>query len=161
MPSRINIEGFVAKNPEQRQAGNHTVTTVTVPVEKGRRKDGQWVADTDKDGQKVVVWWEAEFWNEYGQQVAQEIQKGYLVRVEGEPWPKAYVKNDGSAGLAGTITNPTISIVVRRPSRQNNTQGGFQGGPAATGAPQTGGWSSGDANAPQNGDIGGGFDEPF
>lgn len=159
--ARINIEGFVAKNPEQRQTGNHTVTTVTIPVEKGRMKDGQWVADTDKDGQKVVVWWEAEFWNEHGQQVAQEIQKGYLVRVEGEPWPRAFVKNDGTAGLTATITNPTISIVVRRPSRQNHGQGGFQGGPNASGAPQAGGWSSDGGNGAQNADFGGGFNEPF
>ena len=80
--------------------------------------------------------------------------KGYLVRVEGEPWPRPFVKNDGTAGIAATITNPMISIVVRRPSRQNQGQGGFQGGPATSGAPQTGGWPSGDANGTQNADFG-------
>lgn len=149
--SRINIEGFVAKNPETREAGSHTVTTVTVPVERGRVKDGQWVADTDKSGQKVVVWWEAEFWNEHGAQVAQEIQKGYLVRIEGEAWPRPFVKNDGTAGLAATITNPTVSIVVRRPSKRNNGQGGAVGGFGASSGPSGDPWSSGAGNGAQGG----------
>ncbi|KUF05547.1 single-stranded DNA-binding protein [Leucobacter sp. G161] len=136
----ITIEGFVAKPAETRQAGSGTVTTITVPVEQGRMKDAQWVPDTDKAGQKITHWWEAEFWNEYGAQVGQEIQKGYLVHIEGEPRPRAYVKNDGTAGIALTIVNPTISIIVRRPSRQQPQGGaGVAGWATAPSEPLQGG----------------------
>lgn len=155
--AKITVEGFVAKDPESRDAGQHRITTVTIPVEQGRKKDGQWVADTDQQGQKIVHWWEAEFWNEFGDEVAQTIRKGALVTVTGEPRPRAYLKKDGTAGIADTIVNASIAQVVRRPARG----GGFGGGNGAPAAQQ---WGAG-ANGPQNGaqGFGGGFedDSPF
>lgn len=118
------VEGWVAKDPETRQAGNHRITTVTVPVEQGRMKDGAWVADVDERGEKIVHWWEGEFWNDYGDAVASAIRKGALVELKGEPRPRAYPKKDGGVGIAETIVNGTVAEVVRRPSRQ----GGFGGG---------------------------------
>ena len=117
MPSRITVEGFVAKDPEQRQAGQHTVTTVTVPVGRGRRKNGEWVPDKDDQGKEITDWFDAEFWNEYGAQVGQELMKGYLVKIEGTPQTRAYVKKDGTAGVQNLIVNPEIFIKVKRPSR--------------------------------------------
>lgn len=149
--SEITVEGFVARNPEARAAGSHTVTTVVVPEEQGRMKDGQWVADTDKDGNKIVVWWEAEFWNEHGDVVAANVSKGDLVVVRGNPRPQAYVKKDGAAGLRPVIANATVAKVVRRPARG---QGGGFGGGSAQGQ---GDWAQPPANAPQNADFGGGF----
>lgn len=158
--ARIDIEGYVAKNPETRQAGNHTVTTVTIPINhaKRNRQTGEWEPERDKDGNEIVSWYDCEFWNEYGVQIAQEIQKGYHVRVTGEPRARAYTKNDGSAGLSLTVVNPTISIIPRRPSRN------AQGGSSAPGAASAGEWSSPAQNGAPNGaeGFGGGFDSsPF
>lgn len=159
--SEITVEGFVAKAPESRAAGNHTITTVAIPEEVGRMKDGQWVPDMDKDGNKIVVWWEAEFWNEHGDVVAASIGKGDAVIVRGTPRPRAFVKNDGTAGMSATIVNPTIGKTVRRPSR-NAQQGSGGGFVAGAGQPSQDPW-----NAPQNGgseppQFGNGFgDEPF
>lgn len=124
----ITVEGFVAKAPESRAAGSHTITSVTIPVEQGRMKNGEWVADTDQQGQKIVHWWEAEFWNEHGDVVAQTIGKGDLVTVTGEPRPRVYAKNDGSPGMSLSIVNAQIGVVVRRPSRQQGQGGGSGAG---------------------------------
>lgn len=152
--AEIYLEGFVSKDPESRAAGNHTITTVTVPVEQGRVKDGQWVADTDQQGNKIVVWWEAEFWNEHGDVVAANIHKGDLVQVRGEARPRVYVKNDGGAGLSAVVVNASVAKVVRKPSR---------GGAGASGGA---GWHNPAPNDSQgftepSSDFGGDFAEPF
>lgn len=135
--ANITIEGYVAKDPESRAAGNHTITSVTIPVEQGRMKDGQWVVDTDQQGNKIVVWWVAEFWNEHGDVVASQVRKGSLVTVTGEARPSVYVsKQDGSPRLSALVVNGQLAVVVPRPKR-----GGGQG---ASSAPFTGGSSSGD-----------------
>ena len=154
--SEITVEGFVARNPEARAAGSHTVTTVVVPEEQGRMKDGQWVADTDQQGNKIVVWWEAEFWNEHGDVVAATITKGDLVIMRGNPRPQAFVKKDGTAGLRPVIASATVAKVVRRPSRNGSGSGWASG--AGVG-------SSGGVSSPQNADsgFGSGFgdEQPF
>lgn len=151
--ANITVEGFVAKSPESRAAGSHAITTVTIPVEQGRMKDGQWVADTDQAGQKIVAWWEAEFWNEYGDAVAQAVSKGDLVTVTGEARPRVYAKNDGTPGQGLSIVNGQIAVVVRRPAR-----GGGSGGQSQSEWAQP-------SPAPQNaqqGGFGNGFDSsPF
>lgn len=153
--AEISVEGFVSKDPESRAAGSHTVTSVTVPVEQGRMKDGAWVADTDQQGNKIVVWWEGEFWNEYGDVVAATVRKGDLVVLRGEARPSAYSKNDGTAGLRASIVNGSVAVLVARP-RRDRSGGGSGGG--------QGGWSQPAQNAPQTGAQGfGGFpdEEPF
>lgn len=153
--AEVFVEGFVAKDPESRAAGNHTITTVTVPVKQEKRdREGKWVADTDRDGKEIVVWWEAEFWNEYGDVVASTIRKGDLVQVRGDARPRAFSKNDGTAGLAATIVNATVAKVVRRPSRNAQHGSGASGG---SGAGQR---SPEPQNGVQGGFQGGGFDAP-
>lgn len=163
MADVIHLEGFVAKAPESRAAGNHTITSVTVAVNQGRMKDGQFVPDKDRNGAEIVRWWETEFWNEHGDAVQHAVKKGDLVQIVGEPRPEAYLKNDGTAGLGLRIAGKSISVVVRRPSR-NGSQGSQQpqGAPGGQAQPQ---WGQPATNAPQNGGqgFGGGFDDeqPF
>lgn len=154
---KITVEGFVSKDPEQLEAGQHRITSVTVPVEQGRMKDGQWVADTDQQGQKIVRWWEAEFWNEQGDAIGQTIRKGQLVTITGEPRPRAFVRNDGTAGLSFAIANPSIGVMVRRPARGGGSGGG-SGAPATQQPQQSWGAPQGDP-----GTFGGGFEDsqPF
>ena len=144
MADVIHLEGFVAKDPESRAAGNHTITSVTVAVNQGRMKDGKFVNDTDRDGKEIVRWWEAAFWNEHGDAVQHSVHKGDLVQIIGEPRPEVYAKNDGTPGLGLRIAGKSIAVVVRRPSRgggQGGSTGGFGGGNSSTGgnASQTGG----------------------
>ena len=149
--STITVEGFVSKDPEVREAGAHRIITVTVPEEQGRMKDGQWVPDTDQQGNKIVHWWQAEFWNEYGDEIAKAVRKGTLVTVTGSPRPRAYLKNDGTVGISNTIANGTLAVVVRRPARGGGNGGG-SGGPATQQAQEAWGAPQGDPGA------GGGFD---
>lgn len=164
MADVIHLEGFVAKAPESRAAGNHTITSVTVAVNQGRMKDGQFVPDKDRNGAEIVRWWETEFWNEHGDAVQHTVRKGDLVQIVGEPRPEVYQKNDGTPGLGLRIAGKSISVVVRRPSR-NGSQGSQQvaGAPGGQGQPQ---WGQPATNTPQNtngNQFGGGFDDeqPF
>ena len=158
--STITVEGFVSKDPEVREAGSHRIVTVTVPEEQGRMKDGQWVPDIDKNtNEKIVHWWQAEFWNEYGDEIAKAVRKGTLVTVTGSPRPRAYLKNDGTVGISNTIANGTLAVVVRRPARGGGNGGG-SGGPGDQWAqPATNGSQGGAQSFPDPG----GFDseQPF
>ncbi len=156
--AKITVEGFVSKDPETRDAGQHRITTVTVPVEQGRMKDGQWMPDVDQNGQKIVHWWEAEFWNEHGDAVSQAITKSMLVTITGEPRPRAYLKKDGTAGLAETIVNATVAQVVRRPSRQQPQGGAGQSGWATT---SPGGFGSATGDPGGFGNFGPEESQPF
>lgn len=157
MADVIHLEGFVAKAPESRAAGNHTITAVTVAVNQGRMKDGQFVPDKNRDGVEIVRWWEAEFWNEHGDAVQHAVSKGDLVQIVGEPRPEVYQKNDGSPGLGLRIAGKSIAVVVRRPSRN-----GAQRSQQAQGAPNSAAqqqWGQPAGNQPQTG--GQGFGEGF
>ncbi|MCS4277379.1 single-strand DNA-binding protein [Mycetocola sp. BIGb0189] len=128
----IDLEGFVSKDPEQRTAGAHTVTEVTVPWTERRKNSqtGQWEDYGDP------VWLSASFWNEHGEVVGITVSKGDLVRVKGTGIKtRAYQKNDGTTGIQVEIVNPEISVLVRRPARQNNRP------PAAAPAEGAGGWN--------------------
>lgn len=144
MADVIHLEGFVAKDPESRAAGNHTITSVTVAVNQGRMKDGEFVPDLDKSGEKIVRWWEAGFWNEHGDAVQHAVHKGDLVQIVGEPRPEVYAKNDGTPGMGLRIAGKSIAVVVRRPARG-------QGGGSGQGGGFAGGNSSGGANGAQGG----------
>lgn len=155
----VTVEGFVATPPESRAAGNHTVTTVLIPVSRRERVDGRWQDKTDDQGKSVADWWRAEFWNDHGDHVQHTVKKNDLVQVTGIPQPDLFTRNDGTVGLRLVVTNPTIGVIVRRPPRQQ-AQG------ASSGTSPTG-----DTSAPWNGAqnqersaFGGGLgdsDQPF
>lgn len=151
---KSDIEGFVSKDPESRVAGQHTVVTVTVPVEHGRMKDGQWVPEVDQQGQKLPAdWWEAEFWNERGAAIMDAVRKGSLVRITGGiPRPRLYQKNDGTPGLGLRLQGATLAVIPRQQPQQ--AQG-------ATSGQGQGDWAQPAVNGAQGGFQGGGsFDDP-
>ncbi|MDJ0323188.1 single-stranded DNA-binding protein [Cryobacterium sp. PH31-AA6] len=121
----ITIEAFVAKDPETRTVTGHTITSVTLPVTP-QKKDGNGGYVDNGD----TVWYQAEFWDEHGQAVAQEVHKGQLVTVTGNIEIQTREK-DGKTYTNTVITFPTISVIVRKPSRgaggsTQTRQGGAQ-----------------------------------
>jgi single-strand DNA-binding protein len=120
----LTIEGFVAKEPEPRDAGQHRVVEVVVPVTPSRKVNGEWVEEKEK-----TVWFEATFWDEHADVVMNEVRKGSLVQLTGGVELEVYKKRDGEPGAKVKLSFPTIAVVVRRPKRGEAVQQ-RQGNPA-------------------------------
>jgi single-stranded DNA-binding protein len=106
------IEGFVAIDPVIRDAGSYRVTEVIVPHTPSKLVDGTWVQEEDK-----TVWTSSTFWNEHADSVVAAVRKGSLVTVSGVMGQDVFLRKDGTPGGKVTITNPTISVVVRKPAK--------------------------------------------
>jgi len=149
----ITIEGFTARDPETREVTGHSITTVTVPVTPQKKnQQGAWEDTGD------TVWYQAEFWDDHGQAVAEHVRKGHLVIVSGELEVKAWQAGEKS-GTNTIVKFPTISVVVRKPARGAQAQNGANDGPKsepwasagqATPSPQTGAQGADVWNTPTN-----------
>lgn len=120
--STTTIEGYLSKDPEQRDVTGHTITTVTVPVTPQKKVGDSWEDSGD------TVWYTAEFWDEHGQLVMQSMSKGQLVTVTGTLEVRLWESN-GKHGVGVKLANPTISVIIQKPKRG---QGGQQWGQGAT-----------------------------
>lgn len=109
----ITVTGSVANDLEVRQAGEHRVVEVSVPHTPRRfdKTRNEWVDSGD------TTWFQGTFWNEHGDAVLQSLEKGSLVTLAGEAQLEVYSKRDGTPGGKVKITNPEISVVVRRPKK--------------------------------------------
>lgn len=160
----ITVTGNLVADPEPRvsQAGNSWVTFRIASTPRVRdRQSGDW-----SDGEPL--WLGCRAYGEYADNIAASLTKGMRVIVQGRLTQRSYIDNQGqqrtSLDLEVEEVGPSLRFATAQVARgQDRGQGGFQGGSAAMGAPQTGGWSSGDANSAQNADFGGGFDDnqPF
>lgn len=106
----INIEGFVASDPELRDAQGKSVVNVDVPhTPRKRNQQGDW------EDAGPTTWFQATFWEELAPVIAQTVRKGTLVRIEGMPELNVYQKQDGSTGASVRIKGATLSVVARAP----------------------------------------------
>jgi single-strand DNA-binding protein len=133
----ITIEGFVSKDPETRQVTGHTITSVSIPVTP-QKKNQQGVYEDFGD----TVWYSAELWDEHGEAAARTVRKGDLVVATGQLVVQVREK-DGKTYINHTVVFPTLSVVVRKPSRaqqanQSQTEPWAASAPAQ---PATGGAS--------------------
>ena len=121
--STTTVEGIVSKDPEYRDVTGHSIVTVTVPfTPQKKNQQGEWEDSGD------TIWYQAEFWDEHGTTVAQQVQKGSLVALTGTLEIRQWESN-GKSGVGVKLTFPTISVVVRRPKRG---QSGHQSPPKTT-----------------------------
>lgn len=107
----IDIEAYVANEPEIRQAGNHRVVDLSLPhtPRKFDKQKNEWVDAGD------TVWAQATFWDEHADMVMQTVTKGTLVRVTGAAELEVYEKRDGTPGGKIRVAFPSLAVVVRRP----------------------------------------------
>ena len=113
----ITIEGFVSADPETRDVTGHTITKVTIPVTPQKKN-----AQGDYEDNGDTIWYQAEFWDEYGKVVSESIRKGMLVTVTGGLEVKTWESN-GKSGVNVNVTFPTIGIIVRKPKRDGSGGG--------------------------------------
>ncbi|GAB3125828.1 single-stranded DNA-binding protein [Glaciibacter psychrotolerans] len=118
----INIEGFVAKDLEVRNANGKAVVDVSVPVTPQRKNDqtNQW----EDSGE--TVWFKATFWEDHAEVVAHLISKGALVSLTGTGIKVDAWESNGKSGVNLVVVNPTIARIAQKPRR-----GGQGAAPAA------------------------------
>lgn len=111
----IIIEGFLAADPEIRQANGKSVANFTIPhTDRAKNKqtgDFEDVGDT--------LWVRVALWERDADLAAQHLRKGVLVRVEGTPVLKAW-ERDGKSGTNLEIKFASFSIIPR--ADRNATQ---------------------------------------
>ena len=108
----LTIEGFVAKDPEERQAQAYRIVSVTVPVTPSKRVNGEWVNDD-----AGTIWYEAEFWDVHGDSIRATVSKGSFVTITGTPKLEVFMRKDGTPGAKITFNFPQLSVIVQKPKR--------------------------------------------
>lgn len=108
------IEGFVSKDPETKDVNGHRVVEVTVPHTPRRqnKQTREWEDAGD------TQWWVASFWDQDGDAILASVRKGSLVTVTGQPEPRAYSKNDGTAGIALGLKFATLGVIPKAERNQ-------------------------------------------
>jgi len=109
MPSaRVNIDGYVSKDPELRTVGDRVVTSVSVPFTP-RRKNKQ---SGEYEDSGPTVWFEATFWNEDAQEIVSQVRKGTLVHLKGDVGLDVYEGKNGPQAKV-KLGFPVLSVVVK------------------------------------------------
>lgn len=138
----IQFQGRLTNEPQQRQAGNYTVTNIDVAVD-GSRKDQQ--GNTKAEYYRVAVW------GNRGNFVRDYLHKGQPVMVSGTLTTHQYKRNDGGAGISLDVRADHVDFVLSQPRNQQG--GNLPQGPAPQYNQQTGNGfnqQAGQAPAPQN-----------
>lgn len=151
------VEGFAQEPKQSVSASGKPVLTVSVAQNERRYNDQskQWENVKDRDGNDIMFWARASFWEDEATFLATQVSKGTFVRIEGEPRIGAYIDKNGVAVPRVDIRKPALSIVPRQQRAQRGASG--------AGGAGMGSWSSEGTNGAQGGFQGGGFDEekPF
>lgn len=158
----IDVEGFIAVDPVQgtTQAGKQYLQVSVAHNERRKNQQtGQWENSKDKDGNDIVSWIRATFWDDEATAFASQLSKGTLVTLRGRGRVSAYIDQQSGAPRGQLeVLWPKCAIVLRRPSQ--NAQSGFGGGTPAQAPTEQGQAAWGAPAASQS--FGGGFDEqPF
>ena len=149
MAAKLIVTGFASEPVQRTTNGGKPLLDISVAHnERTRdRQTGEWSNAKDQDGNDIVFWTRATFFEDEAIFLANVIRKGDRIELEGEPRVRAFVNKTTGQPQAGVELRGAVVKVLPRAPRQDG-QGGF-GQPAA---PQgVGGW----ANAP----AAGGFDD--
>ena len=132
MSARMTVTGF-AQEPRQRvsQSGKPLLDVGVAHNKRRKNQSGQWENATDKDGNELVMWVRATFFEDEALFLANEIRKGDFIELEGEPMVRAYTDNSGSAKASVELSGAVVKKLPRA------ARGG--GSNASSAAPGTGG----------------------
>ena len=115
----IQFQGRLTNEPQQRQAGNYTVTNIDVAVD-GSRKDQQ--------GNKKTEYYRVAVWGNRGNFVRDYLHKGQPVMVSGTLTTHQYKRNDGGTGISLDVRADHVEFVLSQPRNQQG--GNLPQGPA-------------------------------
>ncbi|KRN11796.1 single-stranded DNA-binding protein [Limosilactobacillus fermentum] len=115
----IQFQGRLTNEPQQRQAGNYTVTNIDVAVD-GSRKD--------QPGNTKAEYYRVAVWGNRGNFVRDYLHKGQPVMVSGTLTTHQYKRNDGGAGISLDVRADHVDFVLSQPRNQQG--GNLPQGPA-------------------------------
>lgn len=109
----ITIEGFVAKDPELGTHNGKSVTNVSVP-HTPRRKNQQTGQYEDAG---PTLWVQASFWEADAEAIVNQVHKGTLVTITGQPELNVYTKQDGTTDAQLRLKFGTLGVIPRQDAR--------------------------------------------
>lgn len=140
----VSIEGFVANEPELRQAAGKDVVNIDVAhtPRKLNKQSNEW------EDSGPTTWFQATFWEDMAPAIVAAVSKGTLVRIDGFPELNVYTKQNGENAASVRIKGATLSVV---PRAGNSSPRGAQGQPQqgegwSTGNPGVDTWNGGATN---------------
>lgn len=99
----IIIGGYVGGQPETRQVGDNTVTTINVAVNNLRNRDAD------------PTWYRVSCWNGLGKTVAQYVAKADFVIVTGDRLKaSAYINDSGKAIATLELSASSVDFSANR-----------------------------------------------
>jgi len=113
--NKLLIIGNLTKDPEQRQAGSHTIAQFSIAV--NRRSKGQ-----DGQAKEDVSFFDCEAWNKTGELVMQYLKKGRSVLVEGRIQQDRWESQEGQKRSKVKIVADNVQFLSPK------TEGGEGGG---------------------------------
>ena len=139
MSAHVTIIGNLGRKPEIAYTNTgKPVTTLSIACTATRqdKNNGQWTDDGDP------LWIRAPFWGDEHTYLADALDKGARVTVDGTLIRRTYQRKDGSTGEALELRFPRLlGVVPRRPQQGTQspaaplTPSGYQAPPADTGHP--------------------------
>jgi len=101
----IIIAGFVGSDPQTRQAGESTVTTISVAVNNPRNR------------QAPPTWYRVECWNGLGSTISQYVGKGdYVVVTADRLQVSPYISKDGKPAASIDLHATSVDFSANRRS---------------------------------------------
>lgn len=139
MSAHVTVTGNLGRKPEIAYTSNgRAVTTLSIACTATRqdKNTGQWTDDGDP------LWISAPFWGDEHTYLADVLDKGARVTVDGTLIRRTYQRKDGSTGEALELRFPhLLGVIPRRPQPGAQSQGapltpsGYQAPPADAGNP--------------------------
>ncbi|MFC0264902.1 single-stranded DNA-binding protein [Alloscardovia macacae] len=135
-----HIQGIAGGNAETRQAGQTSVTSVSIAVDQSyysRERKERVKKDPD------TVWVRLQAFDGYKADLMSLVQKGQIVDATGNFEVVAYTDKNGAHRLSYQMTVTSIAIVPKRPQNGQNSPLAAPASAAAYQAPQPQGQSEG------------------
>lgn len=102
----LTAYGTVGRDPEQREAGNGTVTNFSLAVNR-KTKDGE-----------TTTWINCAVWGNYGDVVMDYVKKGMRLVVCGQAHHAEFERKDGSTGISLELNVNDFSLPPKKEAEE-------------------------------------------
>lgn len=119
----ITVIGRLGEDPQQRTAGNSTVTTFSV-------------AETQyHNGEESTIWYRANVWGKLGENCSKYLHKGDRVTMVGSLSQREFTTRNGEARTSLEVVVNAIDYPPRQQAVQPKAKGGYNRAPQAAPMP--------------------------
>lgn len=108
--AQLDITGHMGKDPQQRQAGKHSVVSFSVAYTSKRK------------GESTTLWVKCNCWNKLGDTAMAFLSKGDAVRVIGEPSLSEWTGQDGTKRTTLELNARDIVLLGSKAGRKDHSE---------------------------------------